>query len=118
VFRASLTELESTGIQFVSAQWLAAGKSSELAREEIAQAAAADVPLLSMDHPSYPPRLKEIYDPPLILRARGNPEALTRPGVAMVGSAIPRLTAPAWPSGWLLISPRKGWSASVAWREV
>ena len=89
VFRASLTELESTGIQAVSAQSLATGKSAELAREEIAQAAAADVSLLSMDDVSYPPRLKEIYDPPLILRVRGNPEVLTKPGIAMVGTRHP-----------------------------
>ena len=61
-----MTELESTGIQVVSAQSLATGKSAELVREEIAQAAAADIMLLSMDDPSYPPRLKEMYDPPLI----------------------------------------------------
>jgi DNA processing protein len=89
VLRASLTELESTGIQAVSAQSLATGKSAELAREEIAQAAAADIALLSMDDPCYPPRLKEIYDPPLILRVRGNPEVLTKPGVAMVGTRHP-----------------------------
>jgi DNA processing protein len=89
VFRASLTELESTGIQAVSAQSLATGKSAERAREEIAQCAAADVTLVSMDDPSYPPRLKEIYDPPLILRVRGNPEVLIRPGIAMVGTRHP-----------------------------
>jgi len=89
VFRASLTELESTGIQVVSAQSLATGKSAALAREEIAQAAAADIAMLSMDDPSYPPRLKEIYDPLLILRVRGNPEVLTKPGVAMVGTRHP-----------------------------
>ncbi len=89
VFRASLTELESTGIQVVSAQALATGKSAALAREEIAQAAAIDVTLLSLDDASYPPRLKEIYDPPLILRVRGNPEVLTKPGIAMVGTRHP-----------------------------
>jgi DNA processing protein len=89
VFRASLTELESTGIQAVSAQSLATGKSAELAREEIARAAAAGVTMLSMDDPGYPPRLKEIYDPPLILRVRGNAEVLTRPGIAMVGTRHP-----------------------------
>jgi len=89
VFRASLTELESTGIQAVSAQSLATGKSAELAREEIARAAAASVTMVSLDDPSYPPRLKEIYDPPLILRVRGNPEVLTRPGIAMVGTRHP-----------------------------
>ncbi len=89
VFRASLTELESTGIQVVSAQSLATGKSAELAREEIARAVAADVVMVSLDDPSYPPRLKEIYDPPLVLRVRGNAEALTCPGIAMVGTRHP-----------------------------
>jgi DNA processing protein len=89
VLRASLTELESTGIQAVSAQSLATGKSAELAREEIARAAAADVTMVSLDDPSYPPRLKEIYDPPPVLRVRGSSEILTRPGIAMVGTRHP-----------------------------
>jgi DNA processing protein len=89
VLRASLTELEATGIQAVSAQSLATGKSAELAREEIARAAAAEVALISMDDPSYPPRLKEIYDPPLILYVRGKLDALTKSGLAMVGTRHP-----------------------------
>jgi DNA processing protein len=89
VLRASLTELESTGIQAVSAQSLATGKSGELAREAIAQAAAAGVTLISVDDPFYPPRLKEIYDPPLILYVRGNVEVLIKPGIAMVGTRHP-----------------------------
>ena len=89
VFRASLTELESTGIKAVSAQALATGKSAERAREEIARATPADVTLVSLDDPSYPPRLKEIYDPPLVLYVRGNPEVLTQPGIAMVGTRHP-----------------------------
>jgi DNA processing protein len=89
VLRASLTELESTGIPAVSAQSLATGQSAELAREEIARCAAAEVTLVSMEDPFYPPRLKEIYDPPLILRVRGNPDVLTRPGIAMVGTRHP-----------------------------
>jgi len=89
VLQASLTELESTGIQAVSAQSLATGKSVEMAREEIARATAAAVTMVSMDDPSYPPRLKEIYDPPLILRVRGNADVLTKPGIAMVGTRHP-----------------------------
>src|SRR5712671_1725205 len=89
VFHASLTELESTGIQAVSAQSIATGKSAELAREEIAQAAAAEIAMVTMDDPSYPARLKEIYDPPLILYVRGNPEVLIQPGIAMVGTRHP-----------------------------
>jgi hypothetical protein len=47
VFHASLTELESTGIKAVSSQSVATGKSAELAREEMARAAAAGVTVLS-----------------------------------------------------------------------
>src|SRR5579864_442214 len=89
VFRASLTELEATGIQAVSAQSLATGKSAELAREEMARASAEGATVISLDDPCYPPRLKEIYDPPLILYVRGNVEALIKPGIAMVGTRHP-----------------------------
>lgn len=89
VFRASLTELESTGIQALSAQSLATGKSAELAREEMARAAESGVTVISIDDPSYPPRLKEIYDPPLVLYVRGDLDVLTKPGIAMVGTRHP-----------------------------
>ena len=89
IFRASLTELEGSGIKAVTAQSIATGKSAELAREEIARAASEEVSILSLDDPSYPPRLKEIYDPPVILYVRGNAEALTKPGIAMVGTRHP-----------------------------
>ena len=89
VLRASLTELESTGIQAVSAQSLATGKSAELAREEMARAAAAEVTVICFEDPTYPPRLKEIYDPPLVLYVRGSAEVLTQPGIAMVGTRHP-----------------------------
>jgi DNA processing protein len=89
LFRASLTELEATGMQAVSAQSIATGKSAELAREEVAKAAEAGVTLVSFDDHAYPPRLKEIYDPPLILYVRGNVEVLAKPGIAMVGTRHP-----------------------------
>jgi DNA processing protein len=47
------------------------------------------VHLISMHDPFYPPRLKEIYDPPLVLYVQGNPEVLTQPGIAMVGTRHP-----------------------------
>jgi len=89
VFHASLTELEGTGIQAVSAQSMATGKSAELAREEISRAAAAGVTIVTGEDPCYPARLKEIYDPPLVLFVRGNPEVLRQPGIAMVGTRHP-----------------------------
>ena len=45
VFRASLTELEATGIPAVAAQSLGTGRSLELANDEQAKAAAAGVQL-------------------------------------------------------------------------
>src|SRR5271165_2842992 len=89
VLRASLTELEGSGIHAVSAQSLATGKSAEMAKEEVAKAAAEDVSMVSVDDPSYPPRLKEIYDPPLLLYVRGSVDVLTKPGIAMVGTRHP-----------------------------
>jgi DNA processing protein len=89
VFRASLTELESTGIQVVSAQSIATGRSMELAREELARASDASVRVLSVADITYPPRLKEIYDPPVILYVRGDAELLTKPGIAVVGTRHP-----------------------------
>ncbi len=89
VFLASLTALEATGIQAVSAQAIATGKSAELAREEIARADAQGVTILSMDDPRYPVRLKQIYDPPLILYVRGDADLLNRPGIAVVGTRHP-----------------------------
>ncbi|HEY1678023.1 MAG TPA: DNA-processing protein DprA [Candidatus Sulfotelmatobacter sp.] len=89
VFRATLTELEATGIQAVSAQSIATGKSAELAREEMANATKAGIAVVSLDDPQYPVRLKEIYDPPLILYVRGDAGLLAQPGVAMVGTRHP-----------------------------
>jgi DNA processing protein len=89
VFQASLTELEATGMRAVSAQSLATGKSFELAQEECTKAAEASARIISLTDPEYPLRLKEIYDPPVILFVRGSVEALAHPGIAMVGTRHP-----------------------------
>jgi len=89
VFRASLTELEAKGLLAVSGQSLGTGKSLELAQEELAKTAAAGVVIVSLDDPAYPARLKEIYDPPLVLYVRGNVQVLSQPGIAVVGTRHP-----------------------------
>jgi len=72
LFQASLTEL-----------------SLELAQPECAKAAEAGAKIISLSDPEYPPRLKEIYDPPVILFVKGNVEVLAQPGIAMVGTRHP-----------------------------
>jgi DNA processing protein len=89
VFGASLTELEATGMRAVSAQSLATGKSMELAQDELAKAAEVKARVISMSDPEYPARLKEIYDPPVILFVKGDAAVLSQPGIAMVGTRHP-----------------------------
>ena len=89
VLRASLTELEATGIQAMSAQSLATGKSLELANEEITRAAAAGVQIITLEEEAYPRDLKQIYDPPLALYVKGDVRALALSGIAVVGTRHP-----------------------------
>jgi DNA processing protein len=89
VLHASLTELEATGMQAASAQSLATGKSMELAQQELAKAADSGAKIIALDDPNYPTRLKEIYDPPVVLFVRGNVEVLSQPGLALVGTRHP-----------------------------
>ena len=89
VFRASLTELEAARIPAASAQSIALGSSMQLADEELEKVHAAGAMLLVPDDPAYPRQLLEIYDPPAVLRVRGDVEALSRPGIAIVGTRHP-----------------------------
>jgi DNA processing protein len=89
VFRASLTELEAAGLPAASAQSIALGSSMQLADEELEKVHAAGATLLVPDDPAYPRQLLEIYDPPAVLRVRGDVEALSRPGIAIVGTRHP-----------------------------
>jgi DNA processing protein len=89
VFQASLTELEATGMRVVSAQSIATGKSLELAQQEGEKAVEAGAKIISLADPEYPLRLKEIYDPPVILFVKGSVEVLGEPGIAMVGTRHP-----------------------------
>jgi len=89
VFQASLTELEATGMPAVSAQSIATGKSFELAQQESGKAVEAGARIVSLSDPEYPSRLKEIYDPPVVLFVKGSVEVLAQPGIAMVGTRHP-----------------------------
>ncbi|HZI57452.1 MAG TPA: DNA-processing protein DprA [Verrucomicrobiae bacterium] len=89
IFHASLTELEAENLQAQSAQHIALGKALELAHDEVAKAAAAGIQVLCRDDRSWPERLSEIYDPPLVLFVHGNAEVLAQPGIAIIGTRHP-----------------------------
>src|SRR5262249_30247778 len=89
IFHASLTELEGLNLQAQSAQHIALGKALEMANEARAKALADGVHIVCRSDSAWPARLSEIYDPPLVLYVRGNVEALSRPGIAVVGTRHP-----------------------------
>ncbi len=89
VFHASLTELEAAGIPAASAQSLATGRAIELAQDELARTAAVGAQIISLDDPTYPSQLRQIYDPPLVLYVRGSETVISQPGLAIVGTRHP-----------------------------
>ncbi len=89
IFQATLTDLEATGLQAVSAQAIGTGRSIEMAHDEFAKAAAGGVQLVVLDNPAYPAQLKQIYDPPPVLYVRGNVSVMAQAGIAIVGTRHP-----------------------------
>jgi DNA processing protein len=89
VFHASLTELEGAGLKAAAAQSIATGKSFLAAQEEMVRAAAAGAEIIALGDAAYPPLLKQIYDPPVVLYVRGDVAVLARPGIAVVGTRHP-----------------------------
>jgi DNA processing protein len=89
VFNASLTELEAAGLPAMAAQSLGTGRSVELAHDELAKVTAAGIACVALDDAAYPGRLRQIYDPPLVLYVRGNVAALSQAGIAVIGTRHP-----------------------------
>jgi DNA processing protein len=89
VFRASRTELESAGLSGAVAQSIASGCTFEDAaaqQEKMRQAGAA---LVTWNDARYPPLLREIFDPPVLLFARGRLELLQSIMLGVVGTRRP-----------------------------
>jgi DNA processing protein len=89
IFRASRSELESTGISASVAQSIASGCAFEEAVEQQQKVAASGAILVPVTDSRFPPRLKEIFDPPPLLFARGNVELLQNLMIGLVGTRRP-----------------------------
>jgi DNA processing protein len=89
VFRASRTELEAAGVNGAVAQSIASGITFEDAAAQQEKAAASGAVVVTMGDPRYPQRLREIFDPPVLLFARGRVELLQSLAVAVVGTRRP-----------------------------
>lgn len=89
VFHASVSELEGYGIRAAVAQSIVSGVSFEDGAAEMEKIQAAGAEVITLHDPRYPEVLKEIYDPPILLYARGRTELLGSLQIAMVGSRRP-----------------------------
>jgi DNA processing protein len=89
VFASSRTELEAGGMSGGVAQSIASGCSFEDAAAQQQKARDAGATCVVLTDPRYPPLLKEIYDPPLVLFVRGRVELLQSILVAVVGTRRP-----------------------------
>ncbi len=89
LFRASKSEIEAAGASVGVARNISSGCAFEDAvtqQQRLAESGAFIVPVGSKH---YPVRLKEIYDPPPVLFARGRVELLEALAIAVVGTRHP-----------------------------
>jgi DNA processing protein len=89
VFRASRTELEGVGVSGAVAQSIASGTTFEDAAGQHDKMAETDAAIITLSDPRYPQLLREIFDPPILLFARGRVELLQSLAVAVVGTRRP-----------------------------
>jgi len=89
VFDSTRGELEALGVPPEVADDALSPRSQERAAEEWERAEALGVTILDILHPAYPPLLREIFDPPIVLYIRGKKWDADVPQVAVVGTRRP-----------------------------
>jgi len=89
VFRASRTELEGAGVSGSVAQSIASGVTFEDAAAQQDLMLKAGAVLVTVGDPRYPRLLREIFDPPVVLFARGRLELLQSVALGVVGTRRP-----------------------------
>jgi DNA processing protein len=92
VFRASLAELEACNLPGSVAQAVFKKGAFKRAEKELAAVRGiAGCRLLNWTEPEYPQSLLQIYDPPVMLYVRGDPQILNLPSISIVGTRKPTL---------------------------
>jgi len=89
IFRASRSDLESNGLAGSVAQTIASGCTFEDAVDQQQKMLETGAMLVPIFDPRYPARLKEIFDPPIVLFARGRVELLHSIMLGVVGTRRP-----------------------------
>src|SRR3981189_317278 len=91
VFRASLTALEACNLPAPAAQAIFKKQNFWRAEKEVAALRAVGAKLVNWTDPEYPQSLLQIYDPPVMLYVRGDPDVLNLPSIGIVGTRRPTL---------------------------
>jgi DNA processing protein len=89
IFRASPSELEGAGMSPAQARNIASGCSFEDAVDQQNKMLRAGAELISIQDARYPRRLREIFDPPIVLFAIGRSELMPTPSIGVVGTRNP-----------------------------
>ncbi len=89
VFRASASELEGAGMSPAQARNIASGCSFEDAVDQQQKMINAGAQLISIHDQRYPRRLREIFDPPIVLFAIGRTDLMPTPSIGVVGTRNP-----------------------------
>jgi DNA processing protein len=89
IFRAPADELVEAGLPGSIAQTIASGCTFEEAVDQQERLMRHQAELVPIADPRYPEALREIFDPPLLLFARGRLELLQKTSLAVVGTRRP-----------------------------
>jgi DNA processing protein len=89
VFRASVSELEGQGISGAVARSIASGCVFDEAADQQQKMREFGAVAIPINDPCYPEMLRQIFDPPVLLYARGNVDLLRTTGFAIVGTRRP-----------------------------
>lgn len=89
VFRASRSELESFGMSGAAAQTIQSGCTFDDAVLQQQRMLDTGTTLIPINSPAFPALLRNIYDPPILLLARGRIELLQSLMIAIVGTRRP-----------------------------
>jgi DNA processing protein len=89
ILSLSLTELESLQFPAESVQFIFDGHARRVADQQIEELTKTGATFITYSDESYPERLREIFDPPVLLWIRGNVQLLAQPSIAVVGTRHP-----------------------------
>jgi DNA processing protein len=89
ILSLGLTALEGLQFPAESVRYIFDGNARRAADQEVESLAKTGAGFLTFEDAAYPQRLREIFDPPVLLWLRGNAGLLACPSIAVVGTRHP-----------------------------